>query len=233
MMLEINKIDVFYGLSHAIFGVSLKVKEGESVCLLGRNGMGKSTILKSIIGIVTPSSGNIKFEGEDITRTPTHLRVRRGIGYVPEDRKIFPNLTTRENLEMGKRGRDGKSYWTIEKAYELFPILKNRANQMAGTLSGGEQRMLTIGRTLMGNPRLVLIDEPFEGLAPLTAKEIRTQIRNLKKTGVTMILAEGKPDFVMSLSDRCYILEKGQIAYEGSVEGLKKETRLKKRYLGI
>lgn len=232
--LEVKEIDTFYGLSHILFKVSLVVDEGETVCLLGRNGVGKSTTLRSIMSLTPPRSGSLKFRGEEIKGKQPYQIARRGVGFVPEDRLIFPDLTVRENLEMGIKGgskNDGK--WTLDRVYGLFPILKARDMQEGGTLSGGEQQMLTIARTLMGDPLLILLDEPSEGLAPLVVKSIDEQIHLLKEEGMTILLAEQNATFAVKLSDRSYILEKGAVCWTGDTSELKEDPQILRNYLGL
>jgi branched-chain amino acid transport system ATP-binding protein len=232
MLLDIENINTYYGISHILFDVSLQVDKGEVVCVLGRNGVGKSTLIRSIMGLTVPRSGNITFN-----RTP--LRGKRpfeiaymGIGFVPEDRIIFPNLTVKENLEMGMK-KGSKGPWNMDRVYHIFPILRERQAQAGGTLSGGEQQMLTIARTLMGNPELLLLDEPTEGLSPLIVKELQAQIGALKEEGMTILLAEQNSKVTLNLSDRAYILEKGQVKWEGDVRVLREKTEILKQYLGI
>jgi branched-chain amino acid transport system ATP-binding protein len=233
-ILEVREIDTFYGLSHILFKVSLEVDEGETVCVLGRNGVGKSTTLRSIMSLTPPRSGSLKFRGEEIKGKQPYQIARRGVGFVPEDRLIFPDLTVRENLEMGiKGGRKNGGKWTLDRVYGLFPILKARDTQEGGTLSGGEQQMLTIARTLMGNPLLILLDEPTEGLAPLVVKLIDEQIHLLKKEGMTILLAEQNANFAINLSDRSYILEKGAVCWTGDTSQLKEHPEILKSYLGL
>jgi len=232
MLLEMLKINTFYGISHILFDLSMKMNEGEVACILGRNGVGKTTTLKSIIGLAPPRSGSIVFLGVEIMGKQPFEIARMGIGFVPEDRVIFPDLTVKENLEMGIN-RKNRGRWTMKQVYGMFPILKERENQMGGTLSGGEQQMLTIARTLMGNPRLLLLDEPSEGLAPLIVKELENQVRSLKTEGMPIILSEQNSSFVMRLSDRAYILEKGQVRWNGQVSELKERPEIMKTYLGI
>jgi branched-chain amino acid transport system ATP-binding protein len=236
MVLAVKEINTFYGLSHILFGVSLEVKQRETVCILGRNGVGKTTTLRSIMGLAPPRSGSIKFMGEEIKGRQPFDIYRLGIGLVPEDRIIFPDLTVHENLEIaikkGKR-RESMEGWTIEKVHGLFPILKARDKQWGGTLSGGEQQMLTIARTLMGNPRLLLLDEPSEGLAPLVVKAIEEQILLLKKDGMTILLSEQNSNFALKISDRGYILEKGLVAWQGGISELKGNPEIMKNYLGL
>lgn len=236
MVLVIKEINTFYGLSHILFGVSLEVKQSETVCLLGRNGVGKTTTLRSIMGLAPPRSGSIKFMGKEIRGKQPFDIYRLGIGLVPEDRIIFPDLTVHENLEIGiKKGkrRGNTEGWTVEKVHRLFPILKVRDKQWGGTLSGGEQQMLTIARTLMGNPRLLLLDEPSEGLAPLVVRAIEEQTLLLKKEGMTILLSEQNSNFALRISDRGYILEKGLVAWQGSISELKGDSSIMKNYLGL
>jgi branched-chain amino acid transport system ATP-binding protein len=233
-LLEAKEINTFYGLSHILFNVSLEVDEGETVCILGRNGVGKTTTLRSIMGLTPPRSGSIRFAGEEILGKQPFEIARRGIGFVPEDRVIFPDLTVRENLEMGiKRGKKNSGKWTIERVYTLFPILKERNTQEGGTLSGGEQQMLTNARMLMGDPTLVLLDEPTEGLAPLVVRLIGEQIQLLKKEGMTILLAEQSADFALKLSGRAYILEKGAICWSGNTSELEEKPEILRKYLGL
>jgi branched-chain amino acid transport system ATP-binding protein len=236
MVLVVKEINTFYGLSHILFGVSLEVKQSETVCLLGRNGVGKTTTLRSIMGLAPPRSGSIKFMGKEIRGKQPFDIYRLGIGLVPEDRIIFPDLTVHENLEIGikkGKGRGNTEGWTVEKVHRLFPILKVRDRQWGGTLSGGEQQMLTIARTLMGNPRLLLLDEPSEGLAPLVVRAIEEQTLLLKKEGMTILLSEQNSNFALRISDRGYILEKGLVAWQGSISELKGDPSIMKNYLGL
>jgi branched-chain amino acid transport system ATP-binding protein len=235
-LLEVKGINTFYGLSHILFNVSLEVEEGEAVCLLGRNGVGKTTTLRSIMGLTPPRSGSIKLMGKELKGKQPFEIYRLGIGLVPEDRIVFPDLTVRENLEIAiKKGQTGKDRggWTIEKVHRLFPILQERDKQWGGTLSGGEQQMLTIARTLMGNPQLLLLDEPSEGLAPLVVRAIEEQTLLLKKEGMTILLSEQNSSFALTISDRGYILEKGQVAWQGGVSVLKGNPEIMKNYLGL
>ncbi len=234
MILDVKEIHTFYGLSHILFGVSLSVDERETVVLLGRNGAGKTTTLRSIIGLTPPRSGEINFNGQSITRRPGNEIAHLGIGFVPEDRRIFPNLTVWENLDVARKPRKaGGVQWDFERVYSLFPILKARQGQLGGTLSGGEQQMLTIARTLMGNPELLLLDEPSEGLAPLVVQDLAAQILKLKAEGLMILLCEQNTHFSFPLSDRVYIIEKGSIPYQGRVAELKNSPEIKLRYLGI
>jgi len=237
-MLEINNIDVFYGASHIIFGLSLKIEQGETVCLLGRNGTGKTTTMRSIMGLTPPRSGSVRFLNVEISGKQPYEINRIGIGYVPQDRGIMRGLTVRETLELGRKGKEGnrgngKGQWTLEGLYRLFPILSMREKQEAVTLSGGEQQMLTIARTLMGNPKLLLLDEPSGGLAPLLTGELCKRIGELKGTGISILLAEQKLDFALSLANRCHVLEKGRICHHCLPEELTGDKEVKKRYLGV
>jgi branched-chain amino acid transport system ATP-binding protein len=234
MILEVKEIHTFYGLSHILFGVSLGVEEKETVVLLGRNGAGKTTTLRSIIGLTPARSGEVRFYGQAITRRPGNEIAHLGIGFVPEDRRIFPKLSVWENLDVARKPGKGQGIqWDFERVYNLFPILKTRQNQLGGTLSGGEQQMLTIGRTLMGNPDLLLLDEPSEGLAPLVVQDLGEQIRKLKAEGLMILLCEQNTHFSFPLSDRAYIIEKGSIQYQGKIAELKESPDIMLRYLGI
>lgn len=232
MILEVDEIHTFYGTSHILFGISLKVNRGEAVCLLGRNGAGKTTTLKSIIGLVAPKSGTIKFKGFDIMGKPPHQIAKMGVGYVPDDRRVFPDLTVKQNLLIGKRERDG-AIWTLEKVYELFPKLRDLEGHLGNQLSGGEQQMLTIARTLMTNPELLLLDEPGEGLAPLVVKAMERQLAEIKRLGITMLICEHNVGLAIALSDRAYIMEKGRIRYQGSIEELKMNEEVRRKYLTV
>ena len=233
MLLEVRDINTFYGISHILFDVSLEIDEGEVACILGRNGVGKTTTLRSIIGLTPPRSGSIKFCGEEIKGKPPFEIARRGIGFVYENRIIFPDLTVRENLEIATKSRKNAEEWTVEKAYSLFPVLKERDKQMGGSLSGGEQQMLAIARTLMGNPRLLLLDEPSEGLAPLIVLAIEEQINLLKRQEMTVLLSEQNLNFALKISDHAYVLEKGQLCWNGPVSELKEKPQIAKNYLGL
>jgi branched-chain amino acid transport system ATP-binding protein len=226
-MLSIETIHTFYGLSHILFGVSLTVSEGEIVCLLGRNGAGKSTTMRSIMGLTPPRRGSILFRGEDITGHKPHLLARKGITYVPDDRRVFGDLSIAENLEISER----KGRWDTERVYGLFPVLKTIKARKAGCLSGGEQQMLAIARALVTNPELLLLDEPTEGLAPIIVKEIEVQVLELRNSGISILLAEQNVESTLNISDRGYVIDNGSIRYEGSVEELRQNEEVKKRYL--
>jgi branched-chain amino acid transport system ATP-binding protein len=227
-LLKVEKINTFYGPSHILFDVSLDVNEGETVAILGRNGVGKTTTLRSIMGLEKPHSGSIEFHGKEIIGIQPHQIARSGIGMVPEDRKIFPDLTVLENLKMGDRG-DGD----IERIFDLFPKLRERGAQNGGTLSGGEQQMLTIARTLMGNPKLLLLDEPSEGLAPVIVQDVGRQLRRLKDDGMTILISEQNSAFTLKYSDRAFILEKGSVCWHGDAAELRNNTEILGKYLGV
>lgn len=232
-MLEVEGIHTYYGLSHVLFGVSLRVEPGEVVCLLGRNGAGKTTTLKSIMGLTPPKEGSIRYKGEEITGQEPYLLARKGISYVPDNRRIFADLTVGENLEIAaRRGRGNWGWeWDRERVYELFPVLKEKESHKGGHLSGGEQKMLAIARALMGNPELLLLDEPMEGLAPVLVRVLEAQIRKLKELGLTVLLAEQNVRSALRLSDRGYIIDNGQIRYQGSIEELRENEEVRKKYL--
>jgi branched-chain amino acid transport system ATP-binding protein len=234
-LLEIREIDTYYGDSHILFGLSLDVDEGEMVCLLGRNGAGKTTTLKSIIGLVPPRSGRIAVRGRDLAGLSPYRIARLGIGYVPEERRVFGNLTVRENLEVARNtwGDGARSAWTAERVFELFPHLRGLRDRRAGRLSGGEQQMLTIARTLMGNPDVLLLDEPSEGLAPLVVEMLGEQLGGLKRTGLTMIVAEQNIHFVSELGDRVYILEKGMVRYQGTMAEFLSNEDVRRAHLAV
>lgn len=233
-MLEVSDLDVYYGLSHILFGVGLRAAAGEVVALLGRNGAGKSTTLKAIMGLVPPSGGRVLFRGEDLVGKPPHLICRKGIGFVPEDRRIFPDLTVRENLEVGRRPEgNGDPVGSMERVLGLFPALRDLAERPGDSLSGGEQQMLAIARTLVGDPALLLLDEPSEGLAPRVLQDLAGHIQRLKREGMTILLSEQNLHFATRVSDRAYILEKGRIQYEGAVEELRADAEVRRRYLMV
>jgi branched-chain amino acid transport system ATP-binding protein len=234
MILEVRDIYTSYGLSRILFGVSLKVREAEVISLLGRNGVGKTTTLRSIMGLTPPKSGSILWGGEEIAGKPPHEISRLGIGFVPEDRRIFSDLTVWENLDVAIRpGRKRGDVWTLERVFDLFPALKPIQNRKGGYLSGGEQQMLTIARTLMSNPDLLLLDEPSEGLAPLVVHQLGEQIAKLRREGMTILLCEQSTRFSLDLSDRLYILEKGKIKYEGTVQDFRKDESIGRTYLAV
>ena len=234
-LLELSHVETYYGDSHILFDLSLTVEAGEVVCLLGRNGAGKTTTVRSIIGLTPPQAGRIVLRGRDVAGLPPFRVARLGIGFVPEDRRVFPNLTVHENLEVARRtwGNGAAGAWTADRVFELFPILRERRRQLGGTLSGGEQQMLTIARTLMGNPDVLLLDEPSEGLAPLVVEMLRQQLHRLKASGLTIVLAEQNVRFVSELGDRVYILEKGAVRYQGSMAEFLADGEVRQSYLAI
>ena len=229
-MLELEGVEAGYGLSRVLHGVSLRAEAGEVVSLLGRNGAGKSTTLKSIVGLVAVSGGSIRFDGREITGRPTHEISRLGVGYVPEERRIFSDLTVAENLLVGRKGTGA---WGAERVYDVFPKLRELAGRRAGSLSGGEQQMLTVARTLMGNPRVVLLDEPSEGLAPVIVRALGEQIAALKRAGLTILLSEQTLKFAARLADRAYIIEKGIIRFDGPMAALMADEDLRRKYLTV
>ena len=236
-MLEVRNIHSYYGKSHILHGVTLDLKEGEMVCLLGRNGVGKSTTLKSIMGVVQPQQGSIRFHDQELVGKAPFEIARLGIGYVPEDRRIFRSLTVHENLLMGiksgKKGKAGEGDWTIDRVYDLFPRLQERCNNKGGHLSGGEQQMLTVVRTLMGNPRVILVDEPTEGLAPLIVKDVLDMLATVRKSGVTVLMVEQNFKAAIKVADRFYIMSKGQIVFSGNQEELLAAEEIRKNYLEV
>ncbi|MBD3306574.1 ATP-binding cassette domain-containing protein [candidate division KSB3 bacterium] len=232
-MLELENIHTYYHLSHILFGVSLKVSAGEIVCLLGRNGAGKTTTMRSIMGLTPPKQGRITFKGEPITAHKPYQIARLGIGYVPDTRRVFADLTVGENLEIAERKTTAETQWRKETVYELFPSLREIDSRKAGFLSGGEQQMLTIGRALMTNPEFLLLDEPTEGLAPLIVEMLEVQIQRLRQKGVTVLLAEQNVKVALRLSDRAYIIDDGSIRYHGSIEDLQNNEEVRAKYLLI
>jgi branched-chain amino acid transport system ATP-binding protein len=235
-MLDVENINAYYGDSHILHGVSLAVREGEVVCLLGRNGAGKTTTILTIMGYLKPRPGRVLYRGRDIASLPPYKVARLGFGFVPQERGIFPSLTVRENLTVFARGAgqdNSPGRWTLERVFELFPILRERRRQAGGTLSGGEQQMLTIARTLMGNPDVLLLDEPSEGLAPLVIQMLGQQLGRLKASGLTIVLAEQNVRFVSDLGDRVYILEKGMVRYQGPMTEFLADAEVRQAYLAV
>jgi branched-chain amino acid transport system ATP-binding protein len=230
--LVVEEIYTYYGLSQVLFGVSLEVLPGECVCLLGRNGVGKTTTMRSIMGLTPPRRGRVRWKGADIGGRAPHQIARAGIGFVPEDRRIFADLSVWENLDVASRNR-GSGGWTIERIFDLFPKLRELVGRQGGYLSGGEQQMLTIARTLMGNPELLLLDEPSEGLAPLVVDHLKEQIGQLKSKGLTILLAEQNVGFCLDLADRVYILEKGRIRYHGTAREFRDDESIRHQYLAL
>ena len=231
-MLSVRGLNAFYGRAHTLFDVALEVGRGEVVVLLGRNGAGKSTTLKSIIGLVAPVSGDIVFAGRPIRGLAPFAISRLGIGYVPEERRIFQKLTVMENLEVGRQPqRAGAPFWTLDKLFALFPNLDEMRHRPGGMMSGGEQQMLTIARTLMGNPLLLLLDEPSEGLAPVIVAQMAEAIAAVKAEGLTVLLCEQNLRFATRVSDRTYILEKGQVRFHGTLAELQHNAEVRHQYL--
>jgi branched-chain amino acid transport system ATP-binding protein len=222
-LLELQDVHAAYGLSRVLFGISIEVNEGECVCLLGRNGVGKTTTMRSVMGLTPPSAGHVRFKSRDITGWPPHRVARAGIGFVPEDRRIFAELSVWENLDVARRAAARPGRWTIETIIDLFPMLDKLRDRQGGFLSGGEQQMLTIARTLMGNPELLLLDEPSEGLAPLVVEALLAKVGELKAQGVTILLAEQGIEFSLALADRVYVLEKGTVRFAGSSAALRSD----------
>jgi branched-chain amino acid transport system ATP-binding protein len=234
MELVVENINTYYGLSHILFDVSLNVGKGELVVLLGRNGAGKTTTLLSIMGLNPPKAGRIFYKGKDITGLPPFKIARLGIGFVPEDRRIFPDLTVSANLDVGRKSsKNNTKKWTAERIFHLFPILKDFSNRTGGTLSGGEQQMLTIARTLMGDPDFLLLDEPSEGLAPIIVKVLGAFIETIKRESMTILLSEQNSKFALKHADRAYIVDNGAIKYSGSIAELEQNEEIKKRYLAV
>lgn len=232
-VLEVEDIHAAYGQSRALFGVSMSIGRGECVCLLGRNGVGKTTTMRAIMGLTPPSRGRVVWKGKDITGLPPHRAARAGIGFVPEDRRVFTELSVWENLDVARRAAQRPGKWTLESVYALFPKLKLLGGRQAGYLSGGEQQMLTIARTLMGNPELLLLDEPSEGLAPLVVENLLEQVGALKRDGLTILLAEQGVEFSLTLADRVYVLEKGAVIHAGAAEELRRDAALRERLLAL
>ena len=228
-MLEVDAIHTYYGESHVLHGVSLRVAPGEAVALLGRNGAGKTTAIRSIVGFTPPRAGRVVFEGQAIERWPAYRIARRGLALVPQGRRIFAPLSVRENLLLGARSEG----WTLARVFELFPRLRERQAQLGGTLSGGEQQMLAIGRALLTNGRLLLLDEPSEGLAPLIVREIGAILTALKAERLSLLLVEQNYHLALRVADRVYVMNKGQIVYEGTPAGLEAADEVKRRYLGV
>jgi len=232
-MLALEDVHTAYGLSRVLFGISLDVKEGECVCLLGRNGVGKTTTMRSVMGLTPPSSGRVRFKSHDITGWEPFRVARAGVGFVPEDRRIFAELTVWENLDVARRAAARPGRWTVDAVVELFPVLGALRNRQGGFLSGGEQQMLTIARTLMGNPDLLLLDEPSEGLAPLVVEALLAKIGELKAQGLTILLAEQGVEFSLALADRVYVLEKGAVRFSGPAAQLKSDPALLDRLISL
>jgi branched-chain amino acid transport system ATP-binding protein len=233
-LLDVEGLHAHYGQAHVLQGVDLRIESGSVLALMGRNGAGKSTTLKAIMGLVPPSGGAVRLAGEPLAGLGPHEIARRGLGYVPEDRRIFTELTVMENLEVGRRAaRPGIPAWTPERLFELFPNLASMRDRPGGRMSGGEQQMLTIARTLMGNPSLVLLDEPSEGLAPVIVEQMARAILSLKHEGLTVLLCEQNLHFATLVSDRAAIIEKGAVRYEGTMEALQADEAVRAQYLSV
>jgi branched-chain amino acid transport system ATP-binding protein len=236
-LLGVGGLNAYYGAAHILFDLSFDVHAGEVVALMGRNGAGKSTTLKSVMGLIERKTGSISFSGEDISHARTHEIARLGLGYVPEDRRIFTELTVSENLEVGRqptrRGRSEDKPWTPERLFELFPNLAEARHRPGGRLSGGEQQMLTVARTLMGNPLLILLDEPSEGVAPIIVDAMADMMVELKKTGVAIVLSEQNLPFAELVSDRAYVIEKGELRFSGTMQALSANEELRRAYLEV
>jgi len=230
-MLEVNDIHTYYGRSHILQGVSMNLQKGEVICLLGRNGAGKTTTLRSIMGFTPPRRGSIKLEGADLAKRPPYEICRLGIGYVPQDRRIFPTLSVQDNLEVVERRVEGG--WTVDKIFSTFPILENLRTRKGRHLSGGEQQILAVARPLMTNPKLLLLDEPSEGLAPLIVKAIEELVKSVITTGISVILAEQNMRFAMNIAQRGYIIDKGRIHHQGTIEELKEDKEIIGKYLAV
>ena len=232
MILETRQLKASYGASQILFGINLQVEKGETVCVLGRNGVGKTTTMRTVMGVLRPVGGSVLYNETEIGALPSYKISRLGIAYIPQGRQIFPTLTTRENLSIAARKGDrNASQWTIQGIYDIFPVLKNRENFKGGALSGGEQQMLSIARGLMQNPKLLLMDEVFEGLAPIVIQEIMGVVNRLKESGISILISEQSVKFATEIAGRCYILEKGQVVYKGNTAELPREVVMK--YLGI
>jgi branched-chain amino acid transport system ATP-binding protein len=234
VLLKVEEIHTYFGKSHIIQGVSLEMERREIVALLGRNGVGKSTTLKSIIGLVSPRKGSIQFKGGEVVGLRPYQVCRLGIGYVPEERRIFPDLTVRQNLLIGIRPNHGANQpWTIEKIYDYFSQLEKRDRQKGRHLSGGEQQMLTIGRTLMGNPELLLVDEPTEGLAPALVEMVVELFREINREGCSILIVEHALDVALGMAGRAYIMSKGRVVFQGSGEDIYGDEEIRKKYLEV
>ncbi|MGB3864453.1 MAG: ABC transporter ATP-binding protein [Xanthobacteraceae bacterium] len=233
-VIRVEGLDVYYGTSQILFGVDLSVAPGETMALLGRNGAGKSTTMKAIAGLAPARRGRVILRGRTVTRMKPHRIARAGLGFVPEDRQIFPEHTVEDNLVIGrKKGPEGQDEWPLKRIYDVFPLLEPLRDRIAGRLSGGEQQMLAIARTLMGNPVLLLLDEPSEGLAPIIVQRIGELLRQLRGTGATILIAEQNMHFCLGLASRATVIDKGQVVYSASIEDLKANDAIRHRYLAL
>jgi branched-chain amino acid transport system ATP-binding protein len=233
-IIEVADLDVYYGTSQILFGVGLSVRQGETMALLGRNGAGKSTTMKAIMGLAPPRRGRVSLRGAVISGRKPHHIARAGLGFVPEDRQIFPEHSVEDNLVIGKKkGPEGQDEWPIKRIYEVFPLLEPLRHRIAGRLSGGEQQMLAIARTLMGNPALLLLDEPSEGLAPIIVQRIGELLRQLRQLGSTVLIAEQNMHFCLGLASHATVIDKGQIVYAAGIDELKANDAIRRRYLAL
>ena len=233
IVLEVEGLRAGYGPAEILFGVSMKLARGEVAALMGRNGAGKSTTLKAIMGLVPPRAGRVRFAGRDIAGLAAFRIARLGLGYVPEDRRIFTDLTVAENLEVGRRPAEGRDPWTPERLFEVFPNLASMRHRRAAAMSGGEQQMLAIARTLMGNPEAVLLDEPSEGLAPVILELMADAVLRMKREGLAVLLSEQNFDFAAAVTDRAYVIERGEIRYDGSMAALDADPALRAQHLAL
>jgi branched-chain amino acid transport system ATP-binding protein len=233
-VVQVEDLDVYYGTSQILFGVALSVRQGETMALLGRNGAGKSTTMKAIMGLAPARRGKVTLRGKTLSGMKPYHIARAGLGFVPEDRQIFPEHTVEDNLVIGeKKGPNGEDEWTIRRIYDVFPLLEPLRHRIAGRLSGGEQQMLAIARTLMGNPALLLLDEPSEGLAPIIVQRIGELLRQLRGTGATVLIAEQNMHFCLGLATHATVIDKGQIVYTSGIEELKANDNIRQRYLAL
>ncbi|EOA02322.1 ABC transporter ATP-binding protein [Herbaspirillum frisingense] len=233
-LLKVSALNAFYGRAHILFDVALEVGRGEVVALMGRNGAGKSTTMKAVMGLLDRAEGEVSFRGKDISRARPYEIARDGMGFVPEDRRVFSDLSVMENLEVGRQpAREGAVQWTPEKLFQLFPNLGEMPDRPGGQMSGGEQQMLTVSRTLMGNPYLVLLDEPSEGVAPVIVEQMANMIMTLKREGMAILLSEQNLHFAELVSDRAYVLENGHIRYQGSMAQLAADEEVRRAYLSV
>ena len=233
-LLKVHNLNAFYGNSQVLFNMNINITNNSIIALLGRNGAGKSSTFKAITGLIHVNSGSILLKGKELIKQATSKRALLGIGYVPEDRQVFPEHTVEENLDLGKKNSsEGKNNWPIDKVWDTFPILVQLKNRMAGQLSGGEQQMLSIARTLVGNPEILLLDEPSEGLAPIIVEDIAVILKNLKKLGVTILLAEQNMHFCLEVAEEAIIIDRGKSVWNGSLKDLQKDTKTRDKYLAI